>query len=209
MDHEVRRRGRRRIRTPAHDLRGQYAAIPSGPDLATAVIDDPYGTPAGTAATREASGDWLPPPRPQIVVVRTFKHDPLGRMHARRQITDAEYSAGRAYQTLVETAGHSGCGGAATWALRGHGSNGSSPRDAPVTDMMLRAGRRLRAVDARIRARYGTEGADVTRAVLIDRRRIDQIRDEGGGQGLRFAGFLLRRCLDEIAMLLGLANKPR
>jgi hypothetical protein len=183
--------------------------MPTGPDLATAIIDDPYGTPNDAPATREqrtagAEREWVPPARPQIVVVRTFRHDPIGRMHARHQITEAEYQAGRAYQILVETAqGRS----TRSCDLDGGGGARSGPGLAPVSDVMLRAGRRLRATNARIRARYGTEGLDVTRAVLVEHRRLDQLQDEG--QGPRFWGFLLRRCLAEVAILLGLANKPR
>jgi hypothetical protein len=201
----------RRRRVRAHDLRGQYATVPSGPDLSTAIIDDPYGAPSDAMATREPSGDWLPPPRPQIVVVRTFKHDPIGRMHARRQITNAQYMAGRAYQELVEAANAQTNIGPGTWMLRGHSSSGSNGvSEGSVTDTMLRAGRRLRATDARIRARYGAEGIEVTRAVLIDRRRLDQLaNDPTTDHGLRFWGFLLRRCLDEVAVLLGLTSRPR
>jgi len=199
-----RRTTRIRKKASAIDLRGQYAAIPSGPDLATAIIDDPYGAPADAMATRAApAADWVPPPRPQIVVVRSFKHDPIGAMHARHQITDAEYMAGRAYQTLEETA--YGRRSPRSCDLNGGGNHASGPAHAPVTDAMLRAGRRLRATDARLRARYGTEGLAIIQAVLIERRRLDQVQGDAG----RFSGFLLRRCLDEIAILLGLATKHR
>jgi hypothetical protein len=130
-------------------------------------------------------------------------------MHARHQITDAEYAAGRAYQMLVETARSMAHAAApATWGMGGRSSSGA-PSDGPVTDEMLRAGRRLRATDARIRARYGVEGLEVMRAVLVEHRRLDQIQPGAENQGLRFWGFLLRRCLDEVAVLLGLARRPR
>ncbi len=201
-----RRRGRNRS-APAHDLRPQYAALPAGPDLATAIIDDPYGAPAGAVATRDtARADWVPPARPQIVVVRSFRHDPLGRMHARRQVTNAEYLAGRAYQTLHETAGRRSIGNG--WNAEGAGSHGSASYDRMlVTDEMLKADKRLRAVDNRLQGRFGTEGLTIVRAVLIEHQRLDAAATHR--QTLRFVGALFRRCLDETAVLLGLATATK
>lgn len=192
---------RRRVgRVRAHDLRNQYARLPSGPDLATVVIEDPYGPPADAAASRDGV-TWTPPPRPRIVVVRTFRHDPLGRMHARGQLSEAEYLAGRAYQTLAETA--AGGSGAGVWEYTGKAA--PAARAGPVTDAMLRADRRIRAVDGRLRSQYGTIGVAVVRGVLLRHREIGRLSD--GVASPRFFGLLLRVCLDEMAVLLGMATK--
>lgn len=195
----TRRPRRIRSKPTAHDLRGQYAALPAGADLATAIIDDPYGPPADAPARLDRA-EWTPPPKPRIVVIRSFRHDPLGRMHARGQVGEAEYLAGRAYQTLAETA--AGRGGSAQSLWDGP-SNPNGIAAVPVTDAMLRAGRRLRAVDIRLRARYGSEGMAVTRAVLLQHRELFRVQTGN----LRFVGMLLRQCLDEIGILLGLSHK--
>lgn len=192
-------KNRRRPSPKAHDLRAQYANLPAGPDLAPAVIDDPYA-PTADPATRDRA-TWNPAPRPRIVVVRSFRHDPLGAMHARRQVTEAEYLAGRAYQTMAETAAGRGAA-AMQWDGRNTHGTGSAP--VPVTDATLRAARRLRAVDTRLRARFGTEGLEVTQGVLLLHRDLRHVRR---GASLRFVGMLLRQCLDEIAILLGLATR--
>lgn len=192
------RRHHPRGRPKAVDLRGQYATLPAGADLAPAIMDDPYGPPADAPAALDR-GQWTPAPRPRIVVVRNYRHDPLGKMHARHHVSESEYLAGRAYQELAETAAGRGAA-ASCWDGRTSTSTGRAP--VPVNDSMIRAGRRLRAVNGRVCARFGTEGLAVLQGVLLQRRELHQLAGAP-----RFAGMLLRQCLGEAAVLLGLASR--
>ena len=198
------RRHPRRPRTKAHDLRDQYAALPVGPDLAPVVMDDPYGPPADAPATRDRA-QWTPAPRPRIVVVRTLKHDPLGRMQARRQVSESDYLAGRAYQTLAETAAGANRN-ASLWD--GFSSNTRGIPALPVNDTMMRAVARLRIADDRIRLKYGLQGLQVLQGVLLHGRGLHQLRPGPTQQKIRFLGELFRQCLGEVAVLLGLATGP-
>jgi len=200
-------RRRHRRKPEAHSLLGQYAGAPAGPDTAAAVIDDPYGPPSDAPATGHL-GEWTPAPRPRIVVVRSYRHDPLGRMHARHQLTEPEYRAGRAYQELAEAACGSGGRTASFWAsmLGGNGKT-SGAGQIPITDTMLRAALRMRGVDSHLRRRYGAEGLAVVHGVLMLHRDVGRL---GAEDNARFGGMLFRACLGEIAILLGQATKrPR
>jgi hypothetical protein len=69
-------------------------------------IDDPW--PIRESATERLTGvgEWRAP-RP-LRVVRSLRGDQIGRMHARHQIDDAQFHAGRADQQLIEKAGITG-----------------------------------------------------------------------------------------------------
>ena len=112
-------------------------------DVAPIVVDDPYAI---------QSGDT-------IVVTRQLRGDPLARLHSHRQIDDAQYYAGRAYQRDCEVAER------ATRAL-------DPTREAvdnslvidPLTDKQVSAQARL----ADVRIALGQKMHAAVHAVLID-----------------------------------------
>src|SRR5262249_13324498 len=113
------RRGR------GYDLRSQYreSDLPAKAHVAVTTIEDAYAL-AGRVdkagilhvqaelepvrhrdgTLSEGAPAWRPPERPRSTVVINLREDPVGRMHARRQVDEAQYSAARAYQRLYDTA---------------------------------------------------------------------------------------------------------
>lgn len=61
--------------------------IPLNAKVAPIEIDDPYAASVGTT---------------KIIALRSIRSDPLGNMHARHQIDDAQFAAGRYWQWLYE-----------------------------------------------------------------------------------------------------------
>src|SRR6516165_7348705 len=108
-----------------HDLRPQYreADLPATAHVAATTIEDAYA-PAGRVdkagvlhveaalepvrhrdgTLSEGQPAWTPPERPRSTVIVNLREDPIGRMHARRQVDEAQYSAARAYQRLYDCA---------------------------------------------------------------------------------------------------------
>ncbi len=138
--------------------------------------------------------------RPErITVTRTLRDDPLARLHARRQIADADYLAGRKWQALYERA--------ELGRLMGVDMFRESVDAAPAipagtTDERLRAAREL----ARLDRALGIEGCAIVRDVLAFRRFIDEVARRRGleGRGDRdYLGRRFRECLATLSVELG------
>ena len=72
---------RRKPYDPAtHDRRSQD--LPINAPVATIAVDDPLALEPGE----------------KIITFRSIRNDPLGRLHAHRQIDDTQYRSGRAFQ---------------------------------------------------------------------------------------------------------------
>jgi hypothetical protein len=116
-----RARARQRSR---YDLRHRYRERDLPVEhIGVATIDDPF-TPAGYLDTEgnlgadaclapaqhhdgtvaEGAPGWAPPRRPLMTVFVALKDDPVGRMHSRHQIDEAQYQAARAYQLAADQA---------------------------------------------------------------------------------------------------------
>jgi hypothetical protein len=152
-------------------------------DIGVAVIEDPY-TQAGyldaegnldasarLAPVQHSDGtvadgapEWVPPRRPTMAVIRTFKTDPVGRMFARRQVDDAQYQAARAYQEAADKA-TLGSIRSVDWGRTK--VSGGLPPD-PLPEARQRAMRWLRVAEDAVVRRHGTEGLGLTRAVLVE-----------------------------------------
>ena len=171
-------------KSKSHDRRGYYGkdALPKHARFAAVTIEDPYADAAyvnddGSADLKarldhaqhrdgtKANGapGWTPPPRPTITVIRSLKDDPLGRMHARHQIDQAEYLAGRAYQECFVKAQLAHYGSISDMSQGGVDGGG---RIEPLTENRQRALQRLRVIDAALAKRHGSEG------VLLGARRL-------------------------------------
>src|SRR5258707_15193149 len=70
----------------AHDRRSRD--LPRNAEVATVEVDNPLALEPGE----------------KIVVLRSIRNDPLGRLHSHRQIDDAQYQGGRAFQDDWEKA---------------------------------------------------------------------------------------------------------
>jgi hypothetical protein len=124
---------------------------------------EPYQHADGTVA--EGAPSWSPPSRPLMTVIRALRDDPIGRMHSRHQIDQAQYQAARAYQELVDT---STIGAVQSVDLSRTPVSGVMASD-PLTPGRQRAMARLRVAEQRVANRFGLEGLGLTRAVLSDR----------------------------------------
>lgn len=211
----------------SHDRRGLYAKgqLPPHAKYAAVEIEDPYAdaayiAPDGTAdhAARleqfqhpnghvaEGAPGWTPPPRPTITVIRSLKDDPLGRMHSRHQIDQAEFLAGRAYQECFAAAQLTSPGSISD--LGSAGVSGGGMRD-PLTETRQRALRLLRALDQALAKQHGSEGVGLVRDVLGEGHSIEvaaRRRASMSERTTRSWGWLFRRCLALIAFKLGYAS---
>lgn len=175
------KRARARQR-PRHDVRGQYRQddLPVT-HIAVATIEDPYTEPGylGTEGQLDVSArlapfqhsdgtlsegalGWTPPRRPTMTVIRALRDDPVGRMHSRRQIDEAQFKGARAYQQVIDQAQLGTL--RSTDLTKTRVSGGLQPD--PLPDRRRKAMERLRAVEQRLAYRYGAEGLGLTRAVL-------------------------------------------
>jgi hypothetical protein len=208
-----------------HDRRGLYGkdALPRHARFAAMEIEDPYSQ-AGTvlddgtvdlnarldqAQHRDgtiASGapGWTPPVKPKITVIRSLKDDPLGRMHSRRQIDQAEFLAGRAYQGYYVQAQLSrGSSDMSNIGVDGGGIG------EPLTEGRQRALQRLRLIDHALAMKHGSVGVLLVRDVLGEGFSIEAAarrRASVSERGNRSWGWLFRRCLGVIAFKLGYAS---
>ena len=162
----------------ATDIGRQAEAVP-------VEVEDPY-----------ASND-------KIVVTRQIRNDPLGRLHAHRQIDDAQLAAGRAYQRDREIAQR---GARAIDFTKEAVDGGKLPE--PITDRQIKARKRL----IKIEQELGRRLMKVLEAVLIDGSTIEQFTGSQTQSVLKLHGGLFRVALNELAEIYGYANgeaKPK
>jgi hypothetical protein len=150
--------------------------------LRTVIVDDPY----------EIGG--------KIFAIASMRDDPLARLHARGQIDDAQYAAGRHWQKLF---GDSEVGGLKAMDTTKEPVDGGGFSD-PITD------RQRRAVAGLIRATkaLGLEGEALVRDILGRRWFIEQAAAARGlhtQRGIDYLGRRFRECLETIAKEFGYA----
>lgn len=173
-----------------HDRKAQE--IPMNAKIAVMEVDDPYSTGGSTE---------------RISVVRSIRDDPLGHMHARRQIDDAQYSAGRHWQRLHERANVGGVQSVDTT---------KEPVDGGRFPDLLSDGQR-KALDGLRSAKQalGTFGLQIIEDVLARRMFIYQIAatyegtDEKGKVTERQISnwsFVFRKYLEVLAVEFGYAT---
>lgn len=134
----------------------------------------------------------------RVRVDRALRDDPLGQMHQRRQIGDAQYQAGRKFQSTWEAAGT---------PLRSSGNiiehvDGGRGASDGITDQRMAAGKLL----AYFRSELGEADYKFLEAVLIDKATIRQVADASrlmmpGPKSTVFHGQLFRRILSLLAKL--------
>ncbi len=139
-------------------------------------------------------------PGEKIVVLRSTRNDPLGRLHSHHQIDEAQYNAGRAFQNDWERAER---GPQAIDPTREY-VDGVRPRE-PVTEGQRQAVLRLN----RIERELGTDGAALVHEVLVVGLTMEQVGQRRSVRSQRWNDYFSRRfreCLDRLALIYGLAT---
>src|SRR5258708_9447732 len=80
------KRNRQEKKRKVHDRRSKD--LPRNAEVAAVEVDDPLGLEPGE----------------KIVTLRSLRNDPLGKLHSHRQIDEAQFQGGRAFQDDWEKA---------------------------------------------------------------------------------------------------------
>jgi hypothetical protein len=159
----------------------------------------------------EGAPEWVAPPRARLSAVARLKEDPLGRMHARHQLGQAQYLGGREYQQLHDT---TQVGLVQSVNLAKTKVSGGQHFD-PLTDQRRNASRKLRYADEAVHERHGSEGLALVKDVLCERRSLEQsvkLRGTDSERDRRWFGILFQKCLRVLAVQFGFATstaRPR
>jgi len=140
-------------------------------------------------------------PGEKIVAMRSVRSDPLGRLHAHRQIDEAQYRGGRAFQNDWERAER---GPQAVDTTREY-VDGAGTRER-VTESQRQAVLRLNRVEREL----GTDGAALVHDVLVTGLTMDQIGQRRALRTQRWNDYFARRfreCLDRLALVYGFATE--
>ena len=162
--------------------------LPGGapPEIAVLEVEDPHATRPGQ----------------KISVLRQLRSDPRARLHAHRQIDEAQYRAGRIFQRDFEIAAR---GVRALDSTRERVDGGAMGQ--AVTDTQLRARKRLVEMERVL----GRTMHRVTRAVLVDGLSMEALAktlfEREGEVAVKYYGRLFRDALDVLAVEYGLAGR--
>ena len=154
-------------------------------EIASVVVDNPLGLEPGD----------------KIVALRSIRSDPLGRLHSHRQIDEAQYQAGRAFQNDWERAER---GPQAVDPGREY-VDGVQAREA-VTEGQRQAVLRLNRAEREL----GADGSALVHDVLVRGMTMDQVGQRRCLQSQRWKDYFARRfheCLDRLALLYGFATE--
>jgi hypothetical protein len=156
-------------------------------DVAAIEVDDPLGLEPGD----------------KIVTLRSLRNDPLGKLHSHRQIDEAQFQGGRAFQDDWEKAER---GPQAIDPGREYVDGGQFRE--PITEGQRKAVLRLN----RIERELGADGSALVHEALIlgmTMEQISQRRELRGQRWLDYFARRLRECLDRLALIYGFATQKR
>ena len=178
---------RKKTHHPAkvHDRRSRD--LPRNAEVAAIEVDDPFGLVAGE----------------KIVTLRSIRNDPLARLHTHRQIDEAQYQGGRAFQSDWEKAER---GPQAVDPTREYVDGGQ--RREPITEGQRKAVLRLNRAEREL----GADGAALVHEVLILAMTMEQIAQRRALRGQRWIDYFAKRfqeCLDRLAQIYGFATESR
>ena len=165
-----------------HDRRA--GDLPRNAEVVAVEVDDPLALEPGE----------------KIVVLRSIRHDPLGRLHAHHQVDEAQYRGGRAFQNDWERAER---GPRAIDPGREH-VDGAQGRE-PITEGQRQAVLRLNRAEREL----GADGAAIVHDVLVQGLTMEQVGQKRGLSSQRWTDYFSRRfreCLDRLAVLYGFAT---
>jgi hypothetical protein len=140
-------------------------------------------------------------PGDKIVALRSIRNDPLGRLHSHRQIDEAQYRAGRAFQDDWERAER---GPQAVDPGRDYVDGGQGRE--PITEGQRKAVLRLNRAEREL----GADGSALVHDVLVRGMTMDQVGQRRCLQSQRWKDYFSRRfqeCLDRLALLYGFATE--
>lgn len=138
----------------------------------------------------------------KLVVVRSFRDDPLERLHIRRQIDEAQYQGGRAFQQDFETAER---GPRAIDPSKEYVDGGRLPE--PITEAQRKAALMLK----RVYAKLEQDGSALVHSVLVHGQTFRQISEGRGYTGRRWEEFyasFFQICLHKLSHVYGFATEP-
>jgi hypothetical protein len=170
--------------TKIHDRRAHD--LLRNAEVAAIEVDDPLGLEPGD----------------KIVTLRSIRNDPLGRMHSHRQLDEAQYQGGRAFQDDWEKAER---GPQAVDPSREY-VDGGQMRE-PITERQRKAVLRLNRVEREL----GADGSALVHEILILGMTAKQIGERRGLCAQRWIDYFARRfceCLDRLALIYGFATAP-
>ena len=176
------KRNKPRKVSQVHDRRAQD--LPRNAEVATVEIDNPLGLEPGE----------------KIVAIRSIRNDPLARLHSHRQIDEAQYRGGRAFQDDWEKAER----GPRAVDLTREYVDGGQARE-PITERQRRAVLRLN----RIEHELGADGVVLVHEVLVLGLSMEQVGQRRGLRGQRWMDYFSKRfreCLDRLAQIYGFAT---
>ena len=154
-------------------------------------------------ATVEVDNPLALDPGDKIVVLRSTRNDPLGRLHSHHQIDEAQYQAGRAFQGDWEKAER---GPRAVDPTREYVDGGQARE--PITEGQRKAVLRLNRVEREL----GADGSAIVHDVLVHGMTMQQIGARRGLTTQRWKDYFARRfceCLDCLASFYGFATPKR
>lgn len=169
--------------TPVHDR--QAKDLLRNAMVEPIEVDDPMGLEPGD----------------KIVTLRSIRNDPLAALHAKRQIDEAQYQGGRAFQADWEQAERGPC---AIDPSKEFVDGGQMPE--PITEAQQKAVKRLNRAEREL----GADGSAIVHDVLIGGLTMAQIGMRRGLSSQRWQEYFARRfreCLDTLAKLYGFASR--
>lgn len=140
-------------------------------------------------------------PGEKIRAIRSIRNDPLGRLHSHRQIDEAQYQGGRAFQNDWERAER---GPQAVDPSREH-VDGIQARE-PITEGQRQAVLRLNRAEREL----GLDGSAIIHDVLVRGLTMEQVGEKRGLSTQRWSDYFARRlkeCLDRLALIYGFATE--
>jgi len=164
---------------------GRTHVLPRNAEVASIEVDNPLGLEPGD----------------KIVALRSIRNDPLGRLHSHRQIDEAQYQAGRAFQDDWERAER---GPQAVDPGRDY-VDGVQARES-ITEGQRQAVLRLNRAEREL----GADGSALVHDVLVRGMTMEQVGQRRCLQSQRWKDYFSRRfqeCLDRLALLYGFATE--
>lgn len=169
----------------AHDRRSRD--LLRNAEVAAVEVDDPLALEPGD----------------KIVTLRSIRNDPLARLHSHRQIDEAQYQGGRAFQNDWEKAER---GPRAVDPTREYVDGGQARE--PITEGQRKAVLRLNRVEREL----GADGSALVHEVLILGMSMEQVGQRRTLRSQRWNDYFARRfreCLDRLAQIYGFATEKR
>src|SRR4051794_9107643 len=169
--------------TKVHDRRSQD--LLRNAEVASVEVDDPLALEPGE----------------KVVTLRSIRNDPLARLHSHRQIDEAQYQGGRAFQNDWERAER---GPRAVDPTREY-VDGGQMRE-PITEGQRKAVLRLNRAEREL----GADGSALVHDVLVHGLTMQQIGEKRGLRSQRWKDYFSRRfceCLDRLALIYGFSTE--